>query len=161
MSNKNFNQPYRRNIMMNNKEINLDNQLWNAQLNELVDFVFTDQIKALEIPNYIPTREEIIQIVKYWIKEVLEVQYYQFVTGAHSGSDWRLISFARNQGDHITEVLGIEAMDQAINEVYAKFGEKQEKRIWNIFLNGTKEQRDAVVDEFQGEWKMEEVNYER
>ena len=121
---------------MNDKEIKLDIQLWNAQLNE--------QFDVASAADYNPTREEFIQIVKYWAQEVLEVQYFQFGTGQYCGRDSRLIRFARERCDRIAEVLGQEAVYQAIDEVYAKFGEKQDQTIWNIFLNGTKEQWDAV-----------------
>jgi len=102
-----------------------------------------------EVPEFVPTRQELIQLVKYWVEEVIKVDYDQFITGWFDGSQARLVILASHRINRIAGLLGKKAVDQSIDQVYAEFGEKQEKRHWDIFLNGTKEQRDAVQDEFR------------
>ena len=147
---KNLNQTYRRNIIMNDKEIitkaNLDNQPYNEQLDE--DYVaYTKQIKTLEVPDFNPTREELIQIIKYWAEEILRMDYESFLDGCWCGSQTHLQIFGVHQINRIKEVLGKEAVKQAISETNTKFAEAQDKRLWDIFVNGTKEQWDAVQEE--------------
>ena len=100
----------------------------------------------MEVTEFSPTSEELLQIVKYWTTEVLKVEYLDhFLIGMHEGRDWKLYYLAIRRISRITELLGQETVDQAIEEVYIEIGEKQDERIWNTFLFGNKEQFHTVV----------------
>ena len=102
---------------------------------------------AVEVPEFDLTHDELIQIVKYWAKTILNMDYGYFLEGSWSGAETRLELLGLHRYDQIAEVLGKETVKQVISEVHTKFAEKQDKRLWNIFLKGTKEQRREVWEE--------------
>ncbi len=74
----------------------------------------------------------------------------EYACGDYDGKDWDFYYFARRRISRITELLGQEAADQAINEVYLEFGEKEEKMVWDIYANGTAEQKKALRNALWG-----------
>jgi len=134
--------------------VNKDNESLHAWQTRIGPFLvgYVDEVngtEAVEVPDFVPTRHELIQIVKYWAKERVDNAWFFFVTGQTGSSEWRINLFAERRIDRIAEILGEDEVEKAIDEVFAEFGEKQDKRIWEIFLNGTEEQQEAVQEEFQ------------
>ena len=64
---------------MNNKEkivvtVNKDNESLHAWGNERFLVGYVDEVNgagAVEVPDFVPTRHELIQIVRYWAEEAL------------------------------------------------------------------------------------------
>jgi len=157
MNSKDLNQPYRRNIMKDDKTIgtviNADSNPVIALENEMFVADYVEEVNgplAVEVQDFAPTRHELIQLVKYWAKDLIEVQYDGFFIGPEFSIDLRLDAFPRKRISRIAEVLGEEAVRQAIDQVYAEIGEKQDQRLkslWEEFLNGNREQWDEVLGE--------------
>jgi len=104
---------------------------------------------AEEIPDFVPTRRELIQIVEYWVQEIIEMEFDQFITGCSDGSQARLDMLASHRINCIEKILGEDEVTKIAHELYEMFGQTVDKKHWDIFPNGDKEQRDAVQDEFQ------------
>jgi len=135
MNSKDLNQPYRRNIMKDDKTI---------------DTVYVEEVNgplAVEVQDFVPTRHELIQLVMYWAEQLIEVQYDGFMIGPGFSIDPCLDAFPRKRISRIAEVLGEEAVRQAIDQVYAEIGEKPDHFLWEDFLNGNREQWDEVLEE--------------
>jgi len=99
-------------------------------------------------PAYVPTRHELIQLVKYWYSRVLDDQWFFFTDGQTGSSEFRIEAFAGNRIARAAVAIGEEAVDQAIKEVREEFKAKlNDARLWDIFENGTDEQWKAVSDE--------------
>jgi hypothetical protein len=129
--------------------------------------VFTDQQKywdrtrlveylerAEEVPNFVSTRNELLQIVKYWVKELVGLEYAHFCYQISGGTETLLRAFVDRRIARITELLGEDEVKQATEEAYEEFGKEQDPKVWKVFLAGTKEEREAVQEEIDR--KMQE-----
>jgi hypothetical protein len=103
---------------------------------------------AEEVPGFVPTRHELIELVKYWYGRWLGNDYFYFLTGQTGSTENRENPFAARRIDRIQTVLGQETVDRAIAAVMAKFSEGIAPETWNIFLNGDQAQRQAVQERF-------------
>ena len=133
-------------IEKHNVVVNKDNE-W---LQPMWGCGFVDEFNgpgAEEIRDFTPTRHELIQLVKYWAEVEIDLSYFMFVHNT-TGSDWlRKRSFAGHRIGRIAKIIGKDEVNKAVDEVYAKFGEKQDKRYWDIFTSGTSEQWDEIQEE--------------
>jgi len=108
---------------------------------------------AKEIAGYTLTRHELLQLVKYWYREALDDEWYFFIFGQTGSSEFRRGNFARRRIRRAATAIGQEAVDQAIKEVREEFKAKvNDARLWDIFENGTEEQREAVLAETWRDW---------
>jgi len=126
----------------------------NSDNDWLEDFPFVDEVNgpgAEEIQGFVPTRDELIQIVNYWAEIELDVNFFMFIHDQVESHWLRESSFARHRIWRIAKILGEDEVRKAIDEVYAKFGKDLDKRTWNIFLHGTKAQRATLQEEVQQE----------
>ena len=141
--------------MSDKREIvtNKDNELLRPWGNEKIVIGYVEEVNgagAMEVPEFDPTRHELIQLVKYWAEVAFRIEYEWFLTGCTGSTEMRLKPFAWNRIGRIAEHLGDEEVKKVLHEVYDEFEKKQDKRLWDIWLNGTKEQWDAVRDKFHG-----------
>ena len=109
---------------------------------------------AEEIQGFIATRHELIQLAKYWAKKAIDIEYFWFLYEQTGSSDRRIRAFAWRRVSRIAELVGKE-VNEAVKQAYDEFGEgfksAEGKRAWNIFLNGTPEERKALQDEVYAE----------
>lgn len=112
---------------------------------------FVDEVNgpgAAEMPDFVPTRHEVLQLVKFWAEKALDYEFVsEFAFGQYCSSGSRRRHYAWNRIAHITDLLGQEEVKKVIDKVYAEFGKKQDQRWWDIFLHGNEEQMFAVRDE--------------
>lgn len=104
---------------------------------------------AVEIPGFVATRHELIQLVKYWATVETDLDFYWFVYQCTGSSEIRLRPFAGRRISRIAEALGEEEVAKAVREAHNEFAKGVDPRTWNIFLNGTPEEREALQDEIQ------------
>jgi hypothetical protein len=109
---------------------------------------------AQEVQEFLPTRHELLQLVKYWARVDVDIEYFYFCCQQSGSTEMRRSTFARRRLARIADLLGDEAVDQAIEEAFADYGKDQDPRVWNIFLNGTEEERKALREELDR--KMQE-----
>ena len=131
---------------------NKDNELLHPCGNERFIVGHVDEVNgagAVEVPDFVPTRHELIQLVKFWAEVALQIDFECFVTSSSGSTEMRLEPFAWRRINRIAATLGDDEVKKAVDEVYAKFGEKQNKRYWDVFLNGTKEQMAVLQEEIQ------------
>jgi MacB-like periplasmic core domain len=84
----------------------------------------------------VPTRHELIQLVKYWQREALEIEYWWFLFRQVGSSETRRRAFALRRVDRIWNLLGEEEVQQAVDGVYAEFGKNTDAMLWDVFLRG-------------------------
>lgn len=104
---------------------------------------------SAEMPEFVPTRYELIQLAKYWATLELDLQFDFFLYGQSGSSEYRRSAFARRRVGRIAEILEREQADKLIDEVYEEYGKKQDARAWEIFTTGTPEEQEAYQDEIQ------------
>ncbi len=94
-----------------------------------------------EIPDFVPTRDELLQLLNYWVKEALDYEYF----------DCLFIPYAWRRVDRIGELLGEERAKKAVEEAYAEFGKDKDQRDWEIFMHDSSKDRKALQDQLQRE----------
>src|SRR4029453_13058818 len=111
--------------------------------------------EACEVPEFVPTKHELIQITKYWFQRLLNIRFWYFATGQSGSSEWREAAYARRRIDRTAEILPEQELNQAIEEVEHDF--KQEHKIsdadWDVFKNGTQEQWTSFQDKLRREFE--------
>jgi len=109
-----------------------------------------------EIPDFVPTRDELLQLVKYWSEVKLNEDWFYFCYGQFDYSSIQLKNLAECRIGKIARLLGEEEVVKVIDEVHAEFGKQRDHKLWDIFLNGDERQRKAVSDEF---WREAEEDF--
>jgi len=99
---------------------------------------------AEEIQGFVPTRHELIQLVKYWAKVELDLDCFMFIDRTKASDLLRQTSFAQRRIGRIAELLRDDEVIKTINEVGAEILKHLDKRHRDIFLNYSEEQREAV-----------------
>jgi hypothetical protein len=104
---------------------------------------------SAEMPEFVPTRYELIQLAKYWATIVIDLRFDYFLYTQTGSSEWRLDAFARRRVGRIGKILGQDEINKVIDQAYEEYGKEQDPRAWSIFLNGTLEEQQAFQDEIQ------------
>ena len=113
--------------------------------------------EAVEVGGYVPTRHEVMQLVKYWYLRLLDNDWFSFIYGGEGSSEIRVNGFACQRIDRAAAAIGQEAVDGAIAEAREEFRVKiNHDRYWDIFENGTEEQREEVMEE-NARWETEQT----
>jgi len=107
-----------------------------------------------ETPDFVPTRGELLQLVKYWSEVKLNDDWSYFCYPQTGSDSWG--PFAACRIGKIARLLGDAEVVKVIDEVYAEFGKQQDQRYWNIFLNGDEKQWEAASDEI---WREAEEHF--
>ncbi len=95
---------------------------------------------AKEVSGFLPTRHELIVLVKYWAERMLDDKYLSFVMGGTGSTEIRRRPFARRRIQRIQELLGAGDVSKAIEEVHEEYKEKYsiDSEEWSIFTSGDK-----------------------
>jgi hypothetical protein len=88
---------------------------------------------ATEIPEFVPTRHELVQLAKYWRHVWLDDVFFMYWTSTTSSTELRREAFARRRLNRIAESIGDDILGSAINEVDEEFGKGCDPRTWDRF----------------------------
>jgi hypothetical protein len=102
-----------------------------------------------EVPDFVPTRHELLLLVKQWEGVALDIEFYWSLWAQISGKGSRKHTFARRRINRIARALGDDVVRRGIDEVWEAFGKKVDPRAWEIFLQNHRKQIDAFQNEFQ------------
>jgi hypothetical protein len=102
---------------------------------------------AQEVPGFVATRHELIQLAKYWTKRAVDIEYFWFCCEQVGSSDRRIRTFAWNRVDRIADLLGEDEVNQAVQQAIDEYGKEQDPKVWSIFRNGTPEEQKAFHEE--------------
>jgi hypothetical protein len=103
---------------------------------------------SAEVLNFVPTRYELIQLVKHWATISIDYQFDLFLYHQPGSVGRQREAFAGRRIDRIATVLGEEVVEKAINKVEEEFSKTVSPRAWWIFKNGTKEEQFLFQEEF-------------
>jgi hypothetical protein len=106
---------------------------------------------AVDMPDFVATKHELVQLVKYWASIRIDIRFDWFVDQCVGSSETRLESFSGRRIVRIAEVLGNDETSAAVQQAYAEYAKNIDPRIWNVFLNGTPEEQSALQEEIERE----------
>jgi len=94
-----------------------------------------------EVPDFIPIRYELKQLVKHYCDDVfLDRLLFAFLNGQVGGDNWARLAFTRGRLGRIAQLLGDEEVDSAIEEVHWDCRQRLGEDLWEIFANGDLDQ---------------------
>ena len=116
--------------------------------------------EACEVPEFVPTKHELIQIAKYWLHRRLDNSFFFFTYSQTGSSEWRVNIYAERRIDRAAEILTEEELNELIADAERDYKDKNgiTDEVWNIFKNGSKEERETYQDKVQqetAEWMKE------
>jgi len=71
-----------------------------------------------EITDLVPTKGELIHLVKHWVRKAIDDEYFIFWGQCVSNSDLRDIDFDWNRVNEIAQILGEEETNKAVRKGY-------------------------------------------
>ena len=83
---------------------------------------------AREIPDFVPTRDELIQLAKYWAKVERDIEFFHFRFRMTGSSEVRRATFARRRIARIERLVGRDVVKMAKEEAYAEVEKEQDPR---------------------------------
>ena len=103
--------------------------------------------RGLEVPGFVATKHEIIQLVRYWATEIIDLDFEFFLYGCTGSSEWRTREFANRRLDRITNLIGEEEATKAWKQAEQAYSQRVDQRAWKILIEGTQEQQEAFQRE--------------
>jgi hypothetical protein len=100
---------------------------------------------GVEVPGFVPTKNEILQLVRYWATEIIGLDFSFFLYGATGSSEWRTREFANRRLKTISKLIGQQEVTTAVEQARETFAKRVDARAWKVFWEGTKEEQ----EEFQ------------
>lgn len=142
-------------------EINADNDYLGPFGGNGLTIGLVDEVAgegATEVPEFVPTRHELLQLVKYWERRYLELEHFFFWSGQSGSTDIRVKPYANRRIARIAKLIGDEDVSRAIDEVWSEFAE-QNPRDWDVFLNGDEKQWKEVQEKTHREMAQQSEEY--
>ena len=105
---------------------------------------------AAEVPAFVPTRYELLQIARYWAGVELDLDFFMAIYQC-TGSDWlRKTSFAGRRLGRIERALGGDEVERVVEDVRKKFSASVDPRWWKAFVEGDRIELRRIADEIHG-----------
>jgi hypothetical protein len=99
-----------------------------------------------EITGFVPTQDELIHLVKHWVRKAIDDEYFIFWGQCYGSSYLRCIDFDWERISEIAQILGEEETNKAVRKGYEEAAQDFERSDWIVFRYGTKEERTAYQD---------------
>jgi hypothetical protein len=113
----------------------------------ITDTQHSTNARGKENLGFVPTRAELIQLVKYWVSKAIGDKYFIFWGQCFGSSDIRRVDFDWNRVNEIAQVLGEAETDKAVKEAYEEAAQGGcEKSDWIVFRYGTWDERTTYQD---------------
>jgi hypothetical protein len=113
----------------------------------VVDMIVGDG--GVEVPSFLATKNEILQLVRYWAKEIIDSDFVFFLYGATGSSEWRTREFANRPLNTISKLIGEEEVTKAFRQTEQAIAKEVGPEAWRIFTKGTKEEQERFQQEVQ------------
>jgi hypothetical protein len=97
-------------------------------------------------PDFVPTRAELIHLVKYWVSKAIGDEYFIFSGQCFGSSDLRRIDFDWQRINEIAQILGEADTDKAIKKANEEAAQDFKQSDWIVFRYGTQEERTSYQD---------------
>jgi len=85
---------------------------------------FVDMIvgeSGVEVPGFVPTKNEVLQLVQYWATEIIDLHFFYFLYGQSGSEESRTLYFAHRRLDTISQLIGEEEVNQSMQTSRAGF----------------------------------------
>ncbi len=142
------------NINMNGKKHSSDSEGLGFYGNDRWTVGYVDEVNgsgAVEMPGFVSTKHELIQLVKYWASIRIDIRFDWFTSQCVGSSETRLESFSGRRIARIAEVLGNDETSAAVQQAHGEYAKNVDPFVWDVFLNGTLEEQSALQEDIERE----------
>jgi hypothetical protein len=91
--------------------------------------------------DFVPTQDELIHLVKHWVREAIDDRYFIFWGQCFGSSDLRRIDLDWQRVNEIAQILGEAETDKAVKKAYEEAAKDFKQSDWIVFRYGTQEER--------------------
>jgi len=106
-----------------------------------------------EVPGFVPRRNELCQLVAYWVRSTLLTDFWMLFVYQTSGiEDIDHVYWAEARVGAIMKFLGEKETKEIIERTKQEYRESlppEYREYWDIFLHGTREERKAAQQEIE------------
>ena len=99
-----------------------------------------------ECTAYSPTQHELLVIARHWLRRRLDIRLDWFYFQRSSSSGIRLEPYASKRLSRIAGVIGKAAVEEVVTEVEEEQRRRMGEEDWRVFVEGTDEERNAIVE---------------
>ena len=90
--------------------------------------------------DHVPSRTELIEYLRYLVKELVQLDWKLFTTGGPlSEGERERYRFVIHQSTRIKDLLGEEAVRKLARGIYTRYSQKRNKSLSKIFVSGGKD----------------------
>jgi hypothetical protein len=107
----------------------------------ITDMQHASNAQGKEMTDFVPTRDELIHLMKYWVKEAIGDSYFIFWGQCFGTSDLRRIDLDWQRVNEIAQILGEAETDKAVKKTYQEVAQDFKQSDWIVFRYGTQEER--------------------
>lgn len=104
---------------------------------------------AEEIPGYICSRHELIQLVEHWWAEVLWIVWKSRILGLEGSEESRVYIYAKRRIEQISSLIGEEQANRGITAAERRFKKGLTEEHWRIFSEGSQEEWERLGHELR------------
>ena len=105
-----------------------------------------------ECLDYVPSRHELLQLARYWVRETLSFPVNFHLFGFTGSYESKLVALGGERLRQLETVLGAEAVQSVVKQVEDEYRWGLGDRLWEIFTKGTQEELEAARDEIRANW---------
>jgi len=95
---------------------------------------------------FVPNPDELAVLVKHWVNEAINDEYFLFWGQCFGSSDLRRFHLDWKRVNEISDVLGDKATRKAVEEAYQQAAQDFDRTHWIVFRYGTREEQDAYQE---------------
>ncbi|HWY55862.1 MAG TPA: hypothetical protein VNZ03_15450 [Terriglobales bacterium] len=99
-----------------------------------------------EVPQFVPTRHELMQLAEYWALERIDHDFYWFAFQQTGSSDWRWGRYISRRLNQLSEILGTQAMKSVWDAAIATFRKQRPKLTdedWQVLTESNEEEQET------------------
>jgi hypothetical protein len=108
-----------------------------------------------EVAGYTPTRNELLQLARYWFIKIIDLDFTHFLYGCTGSSEWRTRQFANRRLNRIAELIGHDDTTEALEDAKKDYSLRVDQRAWRIFVAGSREEQEALQSEVQARMEQQ------
>jgi hypothetical protein len=95
------------------------------------------------IRPFIPTKYEVLQLVKHWAGVKYRIEFNWWVDAQYGSDESRRVAFANRRIAQAAECLGEEEVYKTVESVFEDFGRQQHPKLWAAFISDADVRRTA------------------
>jgi hypothetical protein len=80
------------------------------------------------VPGFVVNKNEILQLVRYWAAEVIDLDWMFFLYSSTGCSEWRTREFANRRLNTISKFIGKEEVKRVFRDAEQAFGKRVDQR---------------------------------